>query len=239
MLEYKNKFSIQNPFRKKSLSEAQFFKWRNTNMYRTSYNDMRDKSPPANKNTVVPGYAGYLPGVKPNNIFSKTYAKVSRKSLNRENVEKGPSVFASTGFNAKIIPRQDETLHCVHHKYGKTTIMDTHPAIKGDIYNTTTAKTYRHPRNRHHPNWRSRVKHEDFDPSSRRSTSPCTRASGYVMNSTLFDGTGWVPDKNLHSDMIRTEYRNRFNPRKTFHKSEVPVTTGRMTRRKLVYDKEE
>jgi len=38
-----------------------------------------------------------------------------------------------------------------------------------------------------------------------------------VVNSTLFDGTGWVPEKNLNSDMIWTEYRNKFNPTKPFH----------------------
>ena len=64
------------------------------------------------------------------------------------------------------------------------------------------------------------------------------KASGYVVNSTLFDGTGWVPDIKLHSDMVRTEYRNRFNPQKKFHKAEVPVSTGRLVRKTLVYDKE-
>jgi len=56
------------------------------------------------------------------------------------------------------LPKHDETLHAVHHKYGKTTIMDTHPDIKGDIYTTTTAKTYRAPQSRCKPNWRERVK---------------------------------------------------------------------------------
>jgi hypothetical protein len=32
------------------------------------------------------------------------------------------------------------------------------------------------------------------------------------------NGKGWVPKKNLHSDMVRTEYRNKFNPDKPFHK---------------------
>lgn len=36
-------------------------------------------------------------------------------------------------------------------------------------------------------------------------------ASGFATAMTLYDGTTWVPEKNLHSDMLRTEYRNRFN----------------------------
>jgi hypothetical protein len=36
-------------------------------------------------------------------------------------------------------------------------------------------------------------------------------ASGFATALTLCDGKTWVPEKNLNSDMIRTEYRNRFN----------------------------
>lgn len=43
-------------------------------------------------------------------------------------------------------------------------------------------------------------------------------ASGFGTAMTFFDGTTWVPDKNLHTDMVRTEYRNRFNQPKPFHK---------------------
>lgn len=58
------------------------------------------------------------------------------------------------------------------------------------------------------------------------------------MNSTLFDGTGWVPEKNMHTDQMRTEYRNRFNPEKKFHKEKVPVSSGMLRRKSMVYDKE-
>lgn len=34
------------------------------------------------------------------------------------------------------------------------------------------------------------------------------KASGFATAMTLFDGTTWVPEKNLHTDMIRTVYRN-------------------------------
>ena len=41
LLEYKNKFSIDNPNRGSTVSEGTFFRWTNQNFYRTSYNDMK------------------------------------------------------------------------------------------------------------------------------------------------------------------------------------------------------
>lgn len=41
LLEYRNKFAIDNPKRGKPIPEKHFFRWSNKNFYRTSYNDMR------------------------------------------------------------------------------------------------------------------------------------------------------------------------------------------------------
>lgn len=57
------------------------------------------------------------------------------------------------------------------------------------------------------------------------------------MNSTLFDGSGWVTEKNLHSDMVRTSYRNQFNQVKPFHKVNLRANPGRLKKRELVYDR--
>ena len=70
-----------------------------------------------------------------------------------------------------------------------------------------------------------------------RSTRPSTKASGFVENSTLFDGTGWEPDAHLHTDQIRTSYRNEFCKPKPFHKATLKVTTGRLPRKQVVFDK--
>ena len=43
MLEYRNKFNVDNPKRSTAFSEDQFFRWTAGNFYRTSYNDMRSK----------------------------------------------------------------------------------------------------------------------------------------------------------------------------------------------------
>lgn len=78
----------------------------------------------------------------------------------------------------------------------------------------------------------------NFDPdNSKQPASHKAKASGYIGNSTLFDGTGWETEKNLHTDMFRTEYRNRFNQSKPFHKSSIRLNAGRLPRKPLVYDK--
>lgn len=104
--------------------------------------------------------------------------------------------------------------------------------------NSTSRKTYRDPREVARPTWRQRHASADFDPDhSKMPSSHKVKASGYIGNSTLFDGTGWTTEKNLHTDMYRTEYRNRFNQEKPFHKSTVRINTGRLPKKPLVYDK--
>jgi hypothetical protein len=54
----------------------------------------------------------------------------------------------------------------------------------------------------------------------------------------ICDGKLFVTEKNLHSDMIRTAYRNQFNTDKPFHKTESKFNIGKLKRRELVYDKQ-
>jgi hypothetical protein len=63
-------------------------------------------------------------------------------------------------------------------------------------------------------------------------------ASGFGTSMIQCDGKTWVPEKNLHSDMIRTEYRNRFNKKKPFHRVQDRYSMYIVPRRTLVYDKE-
>ena len=76
------------------------------------------------------------------------------------------------------------------------------------------------------PNFKSQV-----------NTRSSSQASGFVMNATLFDGSGWVTHKSLHSDMIRTEYRNRFNKEITFHNVGSSLNAGTLKKKEVVYDK--
>jgi len=61
-------------------------------------------------------------------------------------------------------------------------------------------------------------------------------ASGYESNRQLFDGTQWKTEKNLHTDMYRTSYRNGFNKPKPFHKPELKMTDGRLKRKEQIFD---
>ena len=60
--------------------------------------------------------------------------------------------------------------------------------------------------------------------------------SGYIQNTTLFDGHGWLPEKCMHSDMVRTEYRMRYNKIKPFHKLVTETTSGKLPKKYTVYD---
>jgi hypothetical protein len=75
---------------------------------------------------------------------------------------------------------------------------------------STQRKSFVDPKELARPTWRTRQASATFDPDrSKVTASHKAKASGYIGNSTLFDGTGWVTEKNLHTDMMRTEYRNR------------------------------
>ena len=106
--------------------------------------------------------------------------------------------------------------------------------------NSTSRKTYKDPRELARPTWRARHASCDFDPdNSKQPASHKAKASGYIGNTTLFDGTGWTTEKNLHTDMMRTEYRMRMNQDKPFHKNSIRVNAGRLPRKPIVYDKED
>lgn len=76
-------------------------------------------------------------------------------------------------------------------------------------------------------------------PTVPSSTRLYTKASGFVQNSTLFDGTTWNPDDHLHTDMLRTEYRGRFNQPKPFHKDFIKGSQALKKPKVLVYDQDE
>jgi hypothetical protein len=61
---------------------------------------------------------------------------------------------------------------------------------------------------------------EQFDKLMKEANrGPAFRASsGFTSSMSLGDGKTLIPEKNLHSDMVRTEYRNRYNQPKPFHK---------------------
>ena len=61
--------------------------------------------------------------------------------------------------------------------------------------------------------------------------------TGYESNRQLWDGTTWRTDKNVHTDQIRTTYRNEFNKPKPFHLNKLKDTTGRLKKKLAIYDR--
>jgi len=88
------------------------------------------------------------------------------------------------------------------------------------------------------PTFRTRDNSTVFEQSAKLQVArrAYSKASGYESNRQLFDGETWKTEKNLHTDMYRTSYRNGFNQPKPFHKPELKVTDGRLKRKEQVFD---
>ena len=115
--------------------------------------------------------------------------------------------------------------------------MAPHPALHEE-WSTTFRKTYLDPRVRTKPNAGQKLSVADceFDNTLSEANRRSTLASGFQANAQLFDETSWKTESNVHTDIIRTEYRNRYNQPKPFHKSLLLNSNGRMKKREQIYD---
>lgn len=148
---------------------------------------MGTKSPAPKRNCALPGYQGFVPGVRANSLLGKRFTEQTRDVFNAKHLESKKQEFSSTGFNKDLIPRSDGTLHATSNKYGKTTVMDTHPNIKPANYFETTARaSFVHPSVNPKPQFRSRESNAKFEQTAKltfQKTSLAGNASGYTMNS--------------------------------------------------------
>eukprot|EP00349_Pseudokeronopsis_sp_Brazil_P001834 CAMPEP_0202956802 /NCGR_PEP_ID=MMETSP1396-20130829/1303_1 /ASSEMBLY_ACC=CAM_ASM_000872 /TAXON_ID= /ORGANISM="Pseudokeronopsis sp., Strain Brazil" /LENGTH=74 /DNA_ID=CAMNT_0049673993 /DNA_START=96 /DNA_END=320 /DNA_ORIENTATION=+ len=74
-------------------------------MYKTSYSKMSSQSPCERKNMAIPGYKGYIPGVKAEPAVGKRFSEQSREVLTKQGLDDKEAVLASTGFNIARITR--------------------------------------------------------------------------------------------------------------------------------------
>ncbi len=127
-------------------------------------------------------------------------------------MEDRKQTFSSTGFNSIKIPAQDVTLHAVSRRYGKETLMDTAPNFKPDGWTTNFRSTFHSPTTENKGNWRARDPyHGGFDYTSNTLAGTKDRfynSSGFAQNSMICDGKLFVTEKNMHTDIVRTAYRN-------------------------------
>jgi hypothetical protein len=84
------------------------------------------------KNVAVPGYAGFIPYVKSNNLYGKGYSPITRQAL--ANPELGVNKFklSSTGFNLDRSALIDLNKEAVTHKYGVSTNPKPHSCVDVD-----------------------------------------------------------------------------------------------------------
>ena len=162
-LESKTKFNIKN-HKVSQFTEDDFFRWTNGNMYRTSYNDMRQQQPVANKNHALPGYQGFVPSLKADSLLQKRYTEQTRDVLHKRTISDKLQTISSTGWNKSRIPVADDTLHATSRRYGTETMLDTHPNIKPKDYKETTFRaSFHNPKSIPRENWRSRDPSKEFD----------------------------------------------------------------------------
>lgn len=57
---------------------------------------------------------------------------------------------------------------------------------------------------------------------------PQNKLSGFGQNSAYWDGTGWKPHPILNAANKGTEYQNRFNPEREFHRTTDATKEGRL-----------
>jgi hypothetical protein len=50
---------------------------------------------------AIPGYAGFVPGIKADNIYGKGFANMAKTSFNSDKLGKNLHGLATTGFNVK------------------------------------------------------------------------------------------------------------------------------------------
>jgi len=227
----------------KDLGNQDFKAWSQQNFYRTSYRDMSKKYPQKEKSYAIPGYSGYIPGTNADNNFGKGFTRTAREQLNRNKylppqvTEKFPKRPFSTSVMGRSVGRVggglDDEYHTVSRFHGKTTIPMTHPNFSNQTWETTNRATFVNQEQQ-----RARV-FRSTDPGFWKSCSVSNRksaqASGFVQNSTLFDGNGWTPIKQLHGDMTGTEYRNKINPKVTFHPPPFKPNVRKLNKKEVVY----
>lgn len=220
------------------VTSSDFTAWSSKHHYRTSSLDMSQKAPALNKTYTIPGYSGFAPGHS-DSPLEKSQTWVSKEQLSRtvylpprktENFPNRPE--SGSRLLGRVGGGMPDEYHTISRFHGKCTIPMTHPNYQDNSFMTSSRFSYvkQEPQ-------RSRIyRKTSYSPTrAQKEHRPKTTASGFVQNSTFFDGHGWLPIEKLHGDMKTTEYRNRFNPEVPFHPRPLRPSTRKMRQQSLVY----
>ena len=221
------------------IDPSDFLSWTNQHMYRTSSSDMSSKVPVSSKNYAIPGYLGYIPGAS-DSPMEKSFSRMSKDQLNRavylparttDSFPNKPVNFSRT--SGKFGGGLEDEYHTVSRFHGKCTIPVTHPNYQDNLWLTSSKISYGNQEDLRSTIYRK----TGYSPTKSRKVGKrsLTAASGFVQNSTLFDGHGWMPIGKLHGDMKVSEYRNRYNPYVPFHPRRIKSNLRAMKKRRIVY----
>lgn len=114
-------------------------------------------------------------------------------------LDRAENNFSTTGFNSKLIPKEDLTMEVRSRRYGSRTMFDTAKNFRPANYHETTFRaSYHKPKEHPNPTWRTFENTISFDNSSKLKVAARSnaRASGYGSNRQEWDGTTWRTEKN-------------------------------------------
>lgn len=76
----------------------------------------------------MPGYAGYIPSIKADNLHAKGYSPITKQSFSNSRLGTNVHGLATTGFNVDKKVFVDGSLLASSSKFGKTALQMPHPA---------------------------------------------------------------------------------------------------------------
>ena len=114
-------------YRSKTIEPQGFQQWTKDSMYKSSYAHFHSKVPSLwskdsvnPKNAAIPGYGGYIPSIKAENIYAKGYTPMAKQSFTQDKLGKNAFGMATTGFNLDRTALIDKSKIASSSKYGKT-----------------------------------------------------------------------------------------------------------------------
>jgi hypothetical protein len=225
-----------------TLNPEDFNSWTKKNLYRTSTADMHRPSSQGNKDYVIPGYSGVVPGVKSDNNFGKTFTKISREQFTREKYlperihEFFPNRPVKTAMGktlGKFGGGLEDEYQTISRFHGNPTMSKEHPNYIADPWTTTQKKDFKNPEHqRKHILGTTNLGEWKKTPINKNQN---TKSSGFINNWLLCDGKGWAPIPELYGDMTKTEYRKEFNNQVPFHPSPFNSNSRKLKKVKVVY----
>ena len=77
----------------------------------------------------MPGYTGFIPGLKADDKFGKTFTNLSKDCFEKKNLGKNIYKLSSTGFNFRKHDFSETHQEAISHKFGKDTIPKLDPCL--------------------------------------------------------------------------------------------------------------